>query len=87
MSEELQESPNETQPEDENVIWKYTKMTAVGIYHVMYNIGGFLADLFGITSPRYPEIVREYNKQLEEERRREMEANGETENENEKVDA
>ncbi|KAH0785848.1 hypothetical protein GPJ56_010248 [Histomonas meleagridis] len=72
-----QNTNTEQTEQNENVIWKYTKMAAVGVYHVLYNVGGFFADLFGITSPRYPEIVYEYNRIQRERQLREMEANGE----------
>ena len=70
------EQPDQTE-QSENVVWKYTKMAAIGVYHVLYNLGGFFADLFGITSPRYPEVVDEYNRIQRERQLREMEANGE----------
>lgn len=66
-----EETHGEEPQGEESALWRYTKAVAGGVYGVLYNLGGFLANLFGITSTRYPEIVREYERLQEEERRRE----------------
>lgn len=49
------------QPEQhENVIWHAIKWLGWGIYKVAYHSGEFLADLFGITTPRYQYALTEY---------------------------
>lgn len=61
----------------ENIIWHAIKMVGWGIYKVAYHSGEFLADLFGITTPRYQYVLTEY---YERERRKAMQeriANGE----------
>lgn len=57
---------NPEQPQG-NILWRWTKAIGVGIYYAAYNTGGFFAELFGITTPRYDYVLREYR---ERERRR-----------------
>lgn len=60
----------------ENVIWWATKAVATGIYRVLYSAGGFLSELFGITTPRYAYVLREYDEMQRRQRLREMELAG-----------
>lgn len=65
MSEE--EEVEDTSP----AVWRWTKALGKGIYHIAYKAGEFLADLFGITTPRYYYVIREYERIME---RRQAEA-------------
>lgn len=66
---QLEEQAPENQEEAPkgNIIWRGVKFVGVGLYHIAYAAGEFLADLFGITRPRYAYALREYE---ERERRR-----------------
>jgi hypothetical protein len=44
-------------------LWRWTKALAYGLYSAAYVSGGFFADLFGITTPRYDYVLREWREQ------------------------
>ena len=64
---EEQVADNQEEAPKGNIIWRSVKFVGVGLYHIAYSAGEFLADLFGITRPRYAYALREYE---ERERRR-----------------
>lgn len=43
-----------------NTVWAWTKKIGYGIYMMAYYAGEFLADLFGITRPRFEWALNEY---------------------------
>ena len=81
--DQIGENLIEDQPQPtENGFVRCAKSVGMGIYKAMYCAGGFLADLFGITTPRYAYELHEYQRIQERNRQRELEreneANGET---------
>lgn len=68
-------------PQSQNALVRFMKSAGSAVYNAMYNAGGFLADLFGITTPRYAYAIHEYEKYQERLRQRQLEkeneANGE----------
>lgn len=64
-----EEPEQQAEQTNENILWRGTKYIAHGIYKVAYNMGGFLSDLFGITTPRYGYYLRLH---YEMERQRQM---------------
>ena len=54
-----EENQEEEQP-SENILWRGVKFVGVGLYKIAYYTGEFLADLLGITRPRYEYALREY---------------------------
>ena len=49
--------------ETRRVVWNKARTLAYGIYWVLYKMGEFLDDLFGISNPRYGYIIREYERE------------------------
>ena len=72
--EEAQQPPETTG----NRVIRFFKYLGHKIYRGMYCTGGFFADLFGITSPRYGYIIREYEQRMREQREQERAAAGVT---------
>lgn len=58
----------------ENQLVKFGKWLGSSIYNILYETGGFFADLFGITTPKYGYIIREYEARQREAREQEMAA-------------
>jgi len=70
--------PEEKKPEEEaGFLWKAASFIGNGIYTVLYETGGFLADFFGITRPRYEYALREYYERQREAELQERMKNGE----------
>lgn len=71
----------EEESQSQNSFVRFMKSAGNAVYNAMYNAGGFLADLFGITTPRYAYAIHEYEKYQERLRQRQLEreneANGE----------
>ena len=87
--DKLQEQLVEEEPQPtQNAFVRCAKSMGVAVYNAMYNAGGFLADLFGITTPRYAYAIHEYEKHQERVRQRQLELeselNGEDSNDVEK---
>ena len=59
-----------------NRVLSFFKRVAYTIYRGMYCTGGFLADLFGITTPRYDYVIREYEQRMREQREADRIAGG-----------
>ena len=57
--ENTQENEEEEAPKG-NIIWRGVKFVGYGLYKIAYSAGEFLADLFGITRPRYEFALNEY---------------------------
>ena len=51
---------NEEEAPKGNIIWRGVKFVGYGLYKIAYSAGEFLADLFGITRPRYEFALNEY---------------------------
>lgn len=68
MTEEKQ---NEQQ---DGALVRWGKWLGRSIYNILYETGGFFSELFGITTPKYGYIVREYEERQRRAREDEIEA-------------
>ena len=64
QKEEYSDSYSYEEEEEEapkgNILWRGLKFIGLGIYKAAYYSGEFLADLFGITRPRYEFALNQY---------------------------
>ena len=59
------------------MVWNSLSYIGGGIYSVLYETGGFFADFFGITRPRYEYALRDHYENQREEYIQEKIRNGE----------